>query len=151
MSSEWRMGEWANGRGCSVGCHSRCSAADGGLKRVELPGQAVRMFPTIPNTKRGVAVMLLQGAVMYWVGTDACIELDRDIQSPLGTFVPGGPMVLASGFRVLLLEMDSRGVHSIVRLELTGQRAVGVSAAANAAEFAVLGEQGEMTVYRMPR
>ncbi len=124
---------------------------DGGLTRVELPGQAVRVVATIPNTRQGVAVMLHNGAVMYWIGADACIELDRDIPSPIGAFIPGGPLVLASGLRVLLLEMDSRGVQSVTRLELTGQRAVGVSGAANPGEFAVLGEHGEMTVYRMPR
>jgi hypothetical protein len=51
----------------------------------------------------------------------------------------------------VLLELDSRGVHNVVRLELTGQRIVGVSAAANPGEFAVLSEQGQVTVYRMAR
>ena len=32
-----------------------------------------------------------------------------------------------------------------------GQRVVGVSAAANPGEFAVLEEQGQVAVYRMPR
>jgi hypothetical protein len=35
-------------------------------------------------------------------------------------------------------------------MELIGQCAVGISAAANPGEFAVLRENGEMTVYRMP-
>jgi len=65
--------------------------------------------------------------------------------------VPGGPLVLASASRVLLLEVDSRGVHSVKRLELRDQGAVGVSATMNAGEFAVLGTRGEMTIYRMPR
>jgi tetratricopeptide (TPR) repeat protein len=119
--------------------------------RVELPGQAVRLVPTIPNTRQGVAVMLNHGAVMHWVGSQNYSELDRDLPFPLGAFVPGGPLVLAAAFRLVLLELDSRGVHQVARLELAGQRIVAVSAAGNPGEFAVLGEQGEMTLYRMPR
>jgi hypothetical protein len=124
---------------------------DGGVTRLELPGQAVRLVATIPNTRKGVAVMLHQGAVMVWVGTDACIELDRDIPSPLGAFVPGGPLVLVSGSKLLALEVDSRGVHNVARLELDRRPVVGLSATANPGEFAVLSERGEMTVYRIPR
>ena len=79
------------------------------------------------------------------------IELDRDLQSPLGAFVPGGPLVLVSGHHVLLLEIDSQGVHSVTPMELNGQPAVAISAAANPGEFALLRENGEMTVYRLPR
>src|SRR5262249_23482432 len=57
---------------------------DGGLRQVALPGQAIGLVTTIPNTRRGVAVMLNHGAVLHWVGSDGCIELDRDIQSPMG-------------------------------------------------------------------
>jgi hypothetical protein len=95
--------------------------------------------------------MLHHGAVMHWIGANACIELDRDIRLPMGAFVPGGPLVLASGLRVLLLEVNSQGVQSVSRMELSGQCAAGVSATANPGEFAVLGERGEITVFRMPR
>jgi tetratricopeptide (TPR) repeat protein len=121
------------------------------LTPVELPGQVVRLVATIPNTRRGVAAMLHAGAVMYWAGADGYLELDRDLESPIGAFVPGGPLVLVSGQRVLLLELDSRGVYGVVKFELTGHRAVGVRAAANPGEFGVLGEHGEMTVYRTCR
>jgi tetratricopeptide (TPR) repeat protein len=124
---------------------------DGTLIPVELPGQAIRVIATLPNTRRGVAVMLQAGALMYWVGSEASIELDRDSQSPIGAFIPNGPLVLASGSHAQLLEVDSSGVKSIVRQELTTRRAVGVCAAANPGEFAVLGENGEMTIYTMPR
>lgn len=124
---------------------------DGKLTRVELPGQVIGLFATIPNTRQGVAVMLHGGAVMYWIGAESCTELDRDIQSPIGTFVPGGPLVLISGLQAVLLEADSRGVKSVTRMTLTGQRPVAVSATSNPGEFAVMGEHGEMTVYRMPR
>jgi tetratricopeptide (TPR) repeat protein len=141
----------ANSVAVALGNRLVLTRPDGGLTRVELPGQAVRMFATIPNTRQGVAVMLQNGAVMYWLGANACLELDRDLDSPIGAFIPGGPLVLASGVRATLLEMDSRGVHNVVGIELTGRRAVGVSAAANPGEFAVLGEYGEMAVYRMAR
>jgi hypothetical protein len=124
---------------------------DGTIMRVELPGQSVHVFGTMPHTRRGVAVMLSEGAVMCWAGTEGCVELDRDIKSPLGTFVPGGPLVLISGTQLLLLDLDSRGVHGVVRMDTTGSPLVGVCAAANPGEFAVLDERGIMTVYRSNR
>jgi hypothetical protein len=127
------------------------TSGDGGLKQVELPGQAIGLVATIPNTRRGVAVMLNHGAVLHWVGSDGCIELDRDIQSPMGTFIPGGPLVLVSGTQGLLLEVDSRGVHGVVRAELANQRIAGICSTASPAEFAVLNESGTLTVYRVPR
>jgi len=58
---------------------------------------------------------------------------------------------LISGNLAVVLGVDSRGVHSVARLALSGQRPVGVSATSNFGEFAILGERGEMTLYRMPR
>ena len=124
---------------------------EGNVTGVELPGQAIRLCATIPNTRRGVAVMLHHGAVMYWAGTDSCTELDRDIASPLGAFVPGGPLVLASGSRIVILDVDLRGVQRSTQMELSGQHIVGVSATSNTGEFAVLNDRGEMTVYRNNR
>ena len=126
--------------------------AGGEVICVELPSQAVSMIPTIPNTRPGVAVMLRTGAVMYWIGAGSCIELDRDIQSPVGAFIPGSVMVLTSGaLGPLILDVDSQGVHSVARMPLPGQRLVGVCAAENPGEFALLGENGELKIYRMPR
>ncbi len=127
------------------------SRADGVLLRVELPGQVVRLFATLPNTRQGVAVMLEAGAVMFWLGDDSCMELERDIRSPLGVFIPGGPLVLASGSMLVLLEMDSRGVHKVVRMDLGASRVRGVSRTANPGEFAVLDDRGEIVVYRNQR
>jgi hypothetical protein len=79
------------------------------------------------------------------------IELDRDLPSPLGTFVPGGPLALLSDSRLLLLDVDSRGVQRVTRAELTGQRPVGMCATSSPGQFAVLGTKGEMTVYRVPQ
>jgi hypothetical protein len=118
------------------------------VTRVELHGQAIRLCATIPNTRRGAAVMLDHGAVMYWAGTDACVELDRDIASPLGAFVPNGPLVLASGSKLVVMDVDSRGVRHNTRMELSGQNIVGVSATSNPGEFAILNDRGEMVVYR---
>jgi hypothetical protein len=141
------------GRGVAVALGNRLvlTHGDGAFIRVELPGQAVRIFSTIPHTRQGIAIMLHQGAVIYWVGAENCSELDRDISSPIGAFIPQGPLVLASGPHLVLLEADSRGVHSVVRMELVGQRIVGVSLGSEAGQFAVLAENGQMTIYRMPR
>ncbi len=124
---------------------------DGNLTRVELPGQVIRMVATVPNTKQGVAVLLHDRAVMCWAGTDDCMDLERDLVSPIAAFVPGGPLVLASGSRIVLLDMDSRGVQRVTRMTLDGERIMGVSGNGNPGEFAVLRERGEMAVYRMPR
>lgn len=128
---------WTTGEGCVNG--------------VELPAQAVRVVGTIPNARNGVAVMLDHGAVMYWAGSDNCIELDRDVTLPLGTFIPGGPLVLASGPKLLVLDVDARGVHRSTQMELSGQRIIGVSATSNQGEFAVLNDCGVMIVYRNNR
>lgn len=141
----------ANGIAVALGNRLVLTRPDGVTTKVELPGQAIRIFATIPHTRQGVAVMLQNGAVMFWVGANSYIELDRDIQSPIGTFVPGGPLVLISGMQAILLEVDSRGVKNVTRLKLTCQHAVAVSSTANPGEFAVLGDQGEVTLYRMPR
>jgi tetratricopeptide (TPR) repeat protein len=140
-----------NGVAIALGNRLVLTRSDGGVTPVALPGQAVRVLGTIPNTRRGVTVMLHAGAVMHWVGTPGCIELDRDILSPMGAFVPGGPLVLASGSHLMLLDVDSRGVQSVTRMELTGSKIVGVTATANPGEFAVLNERGEITVYRNSR
>ena len=125
---------------------------DGGLTRVELPGQAIGLVATLPHTRSGIAVLLEHGAVMHWAGVDvgSPIELSRDLASPLATFVPGGPMVLVSDAQMMLLDVDSRGVQKVTRVELTGQRPVGVCYTAAPGQFAVLGDSGEMTVYRVP-
>jgi hypothetical protein len=140
-----------NGVAVALGNRLVFTRGDGGLTRVELPGQVVGLFATIPNTRHGFAVMLQNGAVMHWAGAEGCIELDRELQSPLGAFVPGGPLVLISGYHGLLLDVDSRGVRNLTCWLMAGQRPVGVSATANPGEFAVLGEGGEMTLYRVSR
>jgi hypothetical protein len=152
-TEETRMSLTVLGNGVAIALGNRLvlTRGDGGFARVELPGQSVRLVATLPHTRHGVAVMLNQGAVMYWVGGEACVELERDIPSPLGAFVPGGPLVLASASWLILLEVDFRGVHKVLRVDLTGQQIAGVAAAANAGDFAVLSQNGSLTVYRIPR
>jgi hypothetical protein len=87
------------------------------------------------------------------------IELDRDIESPLAAFVPGGPLVLVSGSQAasgsgsegILLEVDARGVHGVTRFELTSKNPIGVCSTSNPGQFAVLDGKGEMVVYQVPR
>ena len=149
--SQLSLAVLSNGVVVALGNRLVVTNGDGTQTRVELPGQAVGLVATIPNTRQGVAVMLNQGAIMYWIGARGCIELDRDIRAPMGAFVPGGPLVLASGLRLMLFDVSSQRVHSVTRLELSGQRAAGISSTASPGEFAVLGERGEVTVFRMPR
>jgi tetratricopeptide (TPR) repeat protein len=140
-----------NGFAVALGNRLALTTGDGELLKVELPGQAVRLYATIPSTRQGLAVMLKHGAVMYWIGAKECMELDRDLPAPMATFVPGGPLVLVSGLQALLLDVDSRSVKNAVRLQLSCRRAVGVTATAYPGEFGVLDERGEMLVYRIPR
>ena len=121
--------------------------SDGGLTRLELPSQVVGLCATLPHARAGLAIMLENGAVMHWIGTPGLIELDRDIASPKGAFVSAGPLALVSDSRLLLLDVDSAGVQKVTRVELTGQRPVGISSAASPGQFAVLGAKGEMTLY----
>jgi tetratricopeptide (TPR) repeat protein len=140
-----------NGAAIALGNRLVVTRKDGGLQRLLLPGQVVGLFATLPHTRQGIAVMLEQGAFLHWIGDSGFTELDRDIASPMGAFVPGGPLVLLSGNRLVLLEVDSRGVQSVTRVKATGRNLVGVSATASPGHFAVLAANGEMTVYRMPR
>jgi len=125
--------------------------SSGELWKFELRGQVVGLAATLPHTRAGLAVMLEHGAMMYWLGAPGLIQLDPDISSPQGAFVPGGPLVLISDAQVVLFDVDSRGVQKATRVEVTGQRPVGVSATNSVGQFAVLGAQGEMTVYQVPR
>jgi tetratricopeptide (TPR) repeat protein len=124
---------------------------DGGTTRVELPGQVIRMEATLPGTRRGFAVMLEFGAVMCWVGVDRLIELERDLRSPGCAFVPGGPMILASGTAASLLDVDSRGIQASTKLDLAGRSAVSACAGSSTGEFAILNERGQVTLYSMSR
>jgi tetratricopeptide (TPR) repeat protein len=125
--------------------------SDGTLRRMELPGEVAGMFATLPHTRAGVAIMLEQGAVMHWLGTPGLMELERDVVSPQGVFVPGGPLVLVSESKMLLLDVDSRGVQKVTRAPILGQRPIGICTTASPGQFALLGAQGELTVYRVPQ
>jgi len=136
------------------------TSGEGYVKHVDLPGQAVRAFVTPPHGQRGVAVMLDQGAAIYWTSPGSCIELDRDITSPLGAFVAREPyahssesVVLASGSKIRVVDVDSSGVQRSIQMELplAGQSIVGVSATSSPREFAILTGRGEMIVYRNER
>lgn len=136
--------------GVAVGLGTRLVIVRGEhvLTRLDLPGEVVRLTPTLPHTRQGIAAMLDHGAMLHWVGTDSVIELDRDIASPLATFVPGGPMVLVSKRSLLLLSVDSRGVQGVTRAELNERNIIGLTATSSPGQFAVLNSTGEMGIYR---
>lgn len=121
------------------------------LTQLELPGQVTGLFSTLPHTRAGLSVILEHGAAFHWLGTPGLIELDRDLASPQGVFVPGGPLVLVSEKQMVLLDLEQSGVKKITRTPVIGQRPVGVCATTSPGQFAVLGMKGEMTVYCVPR
>ena len=140
-----------NSAAIALGNRLVLTRSEGELLRIELSGQVVELLATLPHTRAGIAIMLVRGAAMHWIGSPGLIELDRDIESPQGTFVHGGPLALISNARLVLLDVAARGVQKVTRLELTGQRPVGVCGTNSLGQFAVLGAKGGMTVYRVPR
>jgi tetratricopeptide (TPR) repeat protein len=149
--SDWHMAALAQGVALAIETRLIVTQPDGKLVSLTLPNQVERLCPTLPHTRQGVAVMLKHGAVIHWRGTQELIELDRDIESPRATFVPGGPLVLVSGSQGMLLEVDARGVHGVTRFELTSKNPIGVCSTSNPGQFAVLDAKGEMVVYQVPR
>jgi hypothetical protein len=147
----WSMAALAQGVAVTTDNRLVVTQPDGKLVSLTLPNQAERLYPTLPHTRQGVAVMMNHGAVMHWRGTQELIELDRDLPSPMAAFVPGGPLVLISGSQGMLLEVDARGVHGVTRFELASKNPIGVCSTANPGQFAVLDAKGEMVVYQVPR
>jgi hypothetical protein len=88
----------------------------------------IQLVPTFPHTRAGLAIMLEHGAAMHWIGAPGLIELDRDIASPQGAFVPGGPLALIFKGQLILLDVTPVGVQSITRLDVPIQRTVGICA-----------------------
>jgi tetratricopeptide (TPR) repeat protein len=123
----------------------------GKLQRLEASGQILQLTTTLLYTRKGVVAFLEHGAVMHCLGTDKLIELDRDLPAPMGAFVPGGPLVLISGWHAVLLDVDNRGVHKVTRMDLTGAQPVAVCGTAYTGEFAVLTATGQVSVYQTPR
>ena len=72
------------------------------------------------------------------------------LAAPIGAFIPGGPLVLISDATLHLLNVDSRGVQKVTRVEISGQKPIGVCPTSSPGKFGVLGALGEMTVYRVP-
>lgn len=122
--------------------------SDGTLMRLELSGQVIGLICTLPHTRAGLAIMLEHGAEMHWIGSPGLIQLDRDIASPKGAFISAGPLALVSDSALLLIDVDSNGVQKVTRSELIVQRPVGICSTASAGQFAVLGPNGEMTLYQ---
>lgn len=123
----------------------------GKTERLEVPGQILQLTSTLLHTRKGIVALLEHGAFMHCFGTDQWIELDRDLPAPMAAFVPGGPLVLISGWHAVLLDVDARGVHKVTRMDLSGPQPVAVCPTAYTGEFAVLTATGQVSVYQVPR
>ncbi|MGC3961064.1 MAG: hypothetical protein QM813_24980 [Verrucomicrobiota bacterium] len=140
-----------NNAAIAMGNRAVLTRSDGGVTKLALPGQVMGLCVTLPHTRAGVVFSLEHGASLHWIGTPGLIELDRDINAPIATFVGGGPLVLVSASQMLLLDVDSRGVQKIARPEWKGLRPVGVCAISSPGQFAILEANGVVTVYRQPQ
>ena len=123
---------------------------DGGMRRIDLPGQVIALAATPLHTRQGIAIFMEHGAAMHWVGGDNLIELDRDIASPKGLFVPGGPLVLISEGQGMLVNVQGQNLQSVCRFELPNRHAIGLSATSSPNQFATLGSTGDLTLYGIP-
>jgi tetratricopeptide (TPR) repeat protein len=141
----------ANRPAIALGNRLLVMRGNGSLQRIDLPAQVTHLIPTLPHTRAGVAILLEHGAAMHWAGASDVIELDRDIVSSHGAFVPGGPLALISTTGLVLFDVGSVGVQSVTRAELPRQRSVGICATSSVNQFAILGVHGEITVYGVPR
>jgi len=114
----------------------------------DLPGQVTGLAPALPHTRQGVAVMLDRGAVLAWSGDDECHDLDQDLPSPRGAFVPGSELVLVSGHQGRVFQLDDpAGIKSKSFKHASGGPMVGVCATGVRGQFAVLSRTGKMTMY----
>jgi hypothetical protein len=126
------------------------SHGDSALRSIDLPGQAVRLASAPPHTRPALVISLEHGAVLHWLGSGDYVELDRDCPAPQATFIPGGPLILLSGLQLILLEVDSRGVHQVTRMDLTQPAPIAVSPTDQPNRFALLQPNGQMTIYHAP-
>jgi hypothetical protein len=119
----------------------------GAANTIDLPGQAKRLAPSLPNMRGAVAIMMDHGAQIYWLGNANPNELDRDIHNPMGAFVYGGAFVLISGTEAQILDVDSGGVHKVTRANLPAAPRTIVSAG-EGRQFAIL-HGNEITVFNV--
>jgi len=141
------------GEGAAVALGNRLVIYHGNglLTQLTLPDQVVRLHPTLPHTRLGVVIALEHGAILHWVGSRDWLEVDRDLPAPFCAFVPRGPLVLVSGSRGLILEVDRRGLCSAARFEPACRTPVGVVSMMSPGGFALFDAGGEVVVYQMPR
>ena len=123
---------------------------DGTLVRVELPGEARALVPTLAHTRPGIIVLLENGAVLQWLGHDHLIALDNDARWSSGAWTPSGKLVLASEKEICLLDVDARGIHGIKRVPWRGHPPLAVTSAGEPGRFAVFTAKGDVAVFALP-
>ena len=119
----------------------------GATTRLNLPSQARSLVTSFPNTRAAVAIMMDHGAEIHWIGTANPVELDRDIANPVGAFLPGGAIVLASGRQAIIFDVDSVGIQKVTRVELAAA-AIAVTSTGERRQFAAL-TNSEVVVYNI--
>ncbi len=125
-------------------------AHGGSFERHDLPGQILRLRPTLPHTRAGVVALLEHGAHLHWRDGGDMIELERDLVAPLAAFVHGGPLVLVSGAQAVLLDVVGRGVKTIARFDAGSRNPIAVSPTGTRGQFAIFEPAGQVTVYQIP-
>ena len=140
----------AHGVAVALGNRLVLSRGDGGFTQVPLPGQVVRLVPTLAQTRPGVVIVLQTGALVHWSGNDEPIEVEGELPSPLVAWLPAGPLVLLAGNEGRIVTVDSRGVHQVQRFRWDGAEAIGLAAAGEPNTFAVFTANGHATVFRLP-
>jgi hypothetical protein len=115
---------------------------------IELSGQVTRLVPTPRHTRRGWIVLRERGAELHWIDAPGSVELNEELECPLATWVPGGPLVLAAGREIVLLTLEGSVVRRSTRQDGTHPQPIGLCSTDQVGEFATLSADGHLAIYR---
>jgi tetratricopeptide (TPR) repeat protein len=144
------LGHIGQGAVVALGNRMLVPHGDGTMDRVELPGQARGLVPTLLHTRPGVLALLEQGAVMHWLGHETLITLDQDTTWISAAWTPSGKLVLVSATEICLVDVDARGIHGVKRMSWHGQPPLAVVSAGEPDQFAVFTPRGQVSIYNVP-
>jgi tetratricopeptide (TPR) repeat protein len=144
------IGHIDQGAVLALGDRLLLSRGDGPMDRVELPGDAKGLVPTLRHTRPGVLVLLEHGALMHWLGHENLIEMDKDTAWISAAWTASGKLVLVSAREICLVDVDTRGIHAVKRTAWHGKPPVAVIAAGEPCHFAVFTAHGDVAVFNIP-